>query len=53
MFNSKTLVLMLAYVEQKVHGVGASKGAGHFSKEQYVFITKDTVQYQYTCFCVP
>ncbi len=39
MINNKTLVLTLAYVEQKVHGVGASKGAGHFSKEQYVFIT--------------
>jgi len=33
MINNKALVSTLAYVKQKMHGIGVSKGAGHFSKE--------------------
>ena len=31
--NNKALVSMLAYVKQKIYGIGVSKGAGHFPKE--------------------
>jgi len=37
--NNTAVVSMLAYVKQKIHGIGASKRAGHFPKEQYVCIT--------------
>jgi len=33
MINNKALVSMLAYVKQKIYGIGVSKGAGHFPKE--------------------
>jgi len=33
MINNKVLVSTLAYVKQKIHGIGASNGAGHFPKE--------------------
>jgi len=39
MINNKTLVSMLACVKQRIHGIGASKEAGHFPKEQYVCVT--------------
>ena len=39
MINNKTLVSTLAFVRLRIHGIGASKGAGHFSKEQYVCVT--------------
>ena len=35
----KVLVLTLAYMKQKIHGLVASKGAGHFPKEHYVCVT--------------
>jgi hypothetical protein len=38
MINNTALVLMLAYVKQKIHGVDASTGAGHFPKEQFVCV---------------
>jgi len=33
MINNKALVSMLAYVKQKIYGIGVSKGAGHDPKE--------------------
>jgi hypothetical protein len=39
MINNKVLVLTLAYVKQTIHGIGTSKGTGHFPKEQYVCVT--------------
>jgi len=39
MINNKILALTLAYVKQTIHGIGASKGAGHFPKEKCVCIT--------------
>jgi hypothetical protein len=53
MINNKVLVLTLAYVKQTICGIGASKGAGHFQKEQYVFVTWYTIQYHYTSFAMP
>jgi len=37
--NNETLVSTLACVKQRIHGIGASKGAGNFPKEECVFIT--------------
>jgi hypothetical protein len=39
MINNKILVLTLVFVKQTIHGIGASKGAGHFQNEQYVCVT--------------
>jgi len=39
MIDKKTLVSTLAYVKQKIHGLVASKGAGHFPKEYSVCVT--------------
>jgi len=36
---NQALVSTLTYVKQKIHGIGASKGAGHFPEEQYVCVT--------------
>jgi hypothetical protein len=35
----------LAYVKQKIHGLVASKGAGHFPKEYYVCVTIARVRF--------
>jgi len=53
MINNKVLVLTLACVKQTIHGIGASKGAGHFPKEQYVCVTLYKIQYHYTSFVMP
>jgi hypothetical protein len=39
MINNKALVPTLACVKQRIHGIGASKEAGNFPKEQYVCVT--------------
>jgi hypothetical protein len=36
LIKKKTLLSVLGYMKQQIHGIGASKGAGHFPKEQYV-----------------
>jgi len=36
MINNRTLVTTLACVKLRIQGIGASRGAGHFPKEQYV-----------------
>jgi hypothetical protein len=51
--NNQALVRTLTYVKQKIHGIGAAKGTGHFPKEEFVCVTQDIIQYRYTCYHMP